>query len=79
MVVLNNEDSRKKIRELLDLQTNRRLLLDPTAALVHNTRELLKLSSLEPDVKKTLNCSEELSLRLYRLTKLTRKVCLCVR
>lgn len=51
--LLNSEDYKRKICDLLNPQTYTRFSHNATIAVVHKTRELLKESSLELDVKNT--------------------------
>ena len=69
-VVMNTEDYQRKIGELLDPENYKKLRRNPTAVVLKRTDFLVKRSSLEPDVKAAVRCSEAFPPRLYGLPKI---------
>ena len=69
-VVMNTEDYQRRIGELLDPENYKKLRGNPTAVVLKRTDFLVKRSSLEPDVKAAVRCSEALPPRLYGLPKI---------
>ena len=69
-MVMNTMDYQRKIEELLELGTYKKLWKDPTAVVLKKTDFLVKWSSLAPEVKGAIRCSKALSPRLYGLPKM---------
>ncbi|XP_060534544.1 uncharacterized protein LOC132706961 [Cylas formicarius] len=62
-VVLNTVDYEKKIGDLLDPKTYKKLQQDPTNRILKKTNTLIKKSSIEPEIQRKLSNSEAVPLR----------------
>ncbi|XP_060519160.1 uncharacterized protein LOC132697634 [Cylas formicarius] len=69
-VVLNTVDCEKKIGDLLDPKTYKKLQQDPTNRILKKTNTLIKKSSIEPEIQRKLSNSEALPPILYGLPKI---------
>ena len=69
-VVMKTDDYKEKIKNLLDPVTYKKLKHDPTTTILRKTNQLIRASSIEPDIKKNLCSSEALTPRLYGLPKI---------
>ncbi|XP_054715271.1 uncharacterized protein LOC129224748 [Uloborus diversus] len=68
--VLNTEDYRRKIRDLLDPTIYVKLRRDPTSRILKKTNSLIMKSTLPEKTKETISSSEALIPRLYGLPKI---------
>ncbi|XP_054718556.1 uncharacterized protein LOC129227956 [Uloborus diversus] len=68
--VLNTEDYRRKIRDLLDPTIYVKLRCDPTSRILKKTNSLIMKSTLPEKTKETISSSEALIPRLYGLPKI---------
>ena len=69
-VVMDTEDYKTKINNLLDPNTYKELAYDPTQRLVRKTKMMVGNSSLAEEVKKKICRSEAMTPRLYGLPKI---------
>nr|CAI5839289.1 unnamed protein product [Callosobruchus analis] len=68
--VMDTEDYKNKIKELLDPDTYHTQGKDPTKTILKKTRTMVKNSSLDEDTKEEVCRSEALTTRLYGLPKI---------